>query len=214
VPDIDPAEVIEVMEKNAAVHPAIAAFIRTAPKGSVVNWQLKFRDPHEQWTSPGGRVVQLGDAAHAFLPTSGNGATQAIEDGVTLATCLQLAGKAQAANATKAYNKLRYQRVSCGQKMGFVNQQLKQHTDWDAIAKNPALVRSRYPKWVWSHDPEAYAYEKFAEALHHVLSDGEVPLNNTNYPKGHKFRKWTMQEVQEQIQAGQSLEELQDGDWA
>jgi hypothetical protein len=98
--------------------------------------------------------------------------------------------------------------------MGFVNQQLKQHTDWDAIAKNPALVRSRYPKWVWSHDPEAYAYEKFAEALHHVLSDGEVPLNNTNYPKGHKFRKWTMQEVQEQIQAGQSLEELQDGDWA
>ncbi|KAF4469575.1 hypothetical protein FALBO_3520 [Fusarium albosuccineum] len=214
VPDVDPAEVVSAMGKNAAVHPAVAAFIRTAPKGSVVNWQLKFRDPHEQWTSPGGRVVQLGDAAHAFLPTSGNGATQAIEDGVTLATCLQLAGKAQAANATKAYNKLRFQRVSCGQKMGFVNQQLKQHTDWEAIDKNPALIRSRYPKWVWSHDPEAYAYEKFAEALHHVLSDGEVPLINTNYPKGHKFRKWTMKEVQEQIAAGQKLEELQDGDWA
>ncbi|KAJ3526300.1 hypothetical protein NM208_g11261 [Fusarium decemcellulare] len=98
--------------------------------------------------------------------------------------------------------------------MGFVNQQLKQHTDWEAIDKNPALIRSRYPKWVWSHDPEAYAYEKFAEALHHVLSDGEVPLINTNYPKGHKFRKWTMKEVQEQIKAGQKLEELQDGDWA
>lgn len=62
VPDIDPAEVVETMKRDAAVHPAIAAFIKTAPKGSVVNWQLKFRDPHEQWTSPGGRVVQLGDA--------------------------------------------------------------------------------------------------------------------------------------------------------
>ncbi|KAF5688103.1 hypothetical protein FCIRC_2077 [Fusarium circinatum] len=199
IPNIDPAEVITEMKKNDAVHPAIAALIRTAPKGSVVNWQLKFRDPHEQWTSPGGHVVQLGDAAHAFLPTSGNGATQAIEDGVTLATCLQLAGKSQAANATKVYNKLRFQRVSCGQKMGFVNQQLKQHTDWDAIMKNPALIRSRYPKWVWSHDPEAYAYEKFAEALTHV---------------GHKYRHWTMKEVQEQIKAGQKLEDLQDGDWS
>ncbi|KAF5249704.1 hypothetical protein FANTH_5012 [Fusarium anthophilum] len=199
IPNIDPAEVITEMEKNDAVHPAIAALIRTAPKGSVVNWQLKFRDPHEQWTSPGGHVVQLGDAAHAFLPTSGNGATQAIEDGVTLATCLQLAGKSQAANATKVYNKLRFQRVSCGQKMGFVNQQLKQHTDWDAIMKNPALIRSRYPKWVWLHDPEAYAYEKFAEALTHV---------------GHKYRHWTMREVQEQIKAGQKLEDLQDGDWS
>ncbi|KAM0248328.1 hypothetical protein ACHAP5_003498 [Fusarium lateritium] len=214
VPDVDPAEVISAMEKNNAVHPAVAAFIKTAPQGSVVNWQLKFRDPHEQWTSPGGRVVQLGDAAHAFLPTSGNGATQAIEDGVTLATCLQLAGKAQAANATRAYNKLRFQRVSCGQKMGFVNQQLKQNTDWDAIAKNPALIRSRYPKWVWSHDPEAYAYEKFCEALNHVISNGEIPLHNTNFPKGHKYRHWTMKEVQEQIKAGQKLEDLQDGDWA
>lgn len=202
------------MEKSVAVHPAVAALIKTTPKGSVVNWQLKLRDSHEQWTSPGGRVVQLGDAAHAFLPTSGNGATQAIEDGITLATCLQLGGKSQAANATKAYNKLRYQRVSCGQKMGFVNQQLKQHTNWDAIDKNPALIRSRYPRWVWSHDAEAYAYEKFCEALHHVLSNGEVELRNTNYPRGHKFRPWTMQEVQEQIKAGQSLEALQDGDWS
>ncbi|KAH8810961.1 hypothetical protein F5884DRAFT_263140 [Xylogone sp. PMI_703] len=214
VPDVDPAEVIDVMEKSVPVHPAVAALIRTTPKGSVVNWQLKLRDSHEQWTSPGGRVVQLGDAAHAFLPTSGNGATQAIEDGITLATCLQLAGKSQAANATKVYNKLRFQRVSCGQKMGFVNQQLKQNTNWAAIEKNPALIRSRYPRWVWSHDAEAYAYEKFCEGLHDVLSNGEVELRNTNFPRGHKFRRWTMQEIQEQIKAGQSLEALQDGDWS
>jgi 2-polyprenyl-6-methoxyphenol hydroxylase-like FAD-dependent oxidoreductase len=202
------------MERSVAVHPAVAALVRTTPKGSVVNRQLKLRNPHQQWTSPGGRVVQLADAAHAFLPTSGNGATQTIEDAITLATCLQLGEKSQAANATKAYSKLRYERVSWGQKMGFVNQQLKQHTDWSVVDRNPALIRSRYPRWVWSHDAEAYANEKFCEALHHVLSDGEVELRNSNYPRGHKFRHWTIQEVQEQIKAGQSLEALQDGDWS
>lgn len=214
MPDVDPEELIKVIDRGGHVHPAVKAMFKTAPKGSIINWQLKFRDPHEQWTSPGGRVVQIGDAAHAFLPTSGNGATQAMEDGMTLATCLQLAGRAQAANATKAFNKLRFQRTSCAQKMAFVNQQLKQHTDWDAVAKNPAIIRSRYPKWVWSHDAEGYAYEKFCEALHDVLSNGEVPLQNTNFPRGHKYRNWSMKEVLDQIKAGQRLEDLQDGDWS
>jgi len=35
-----------------------------------------------------GRIVLIGDAAHAFLPHLGQGAAQAIEDGVVLAECL------------------------------------------------------------------------------------------------------------------------------
>ncbi len=35
-----------------------------------------------------GRVVLIGDAAHAFLPHLGQGAAQAIEDGIVLAECL------------------------------------------------------------------------------------------------------------------------------
>ena len=66
-----------------------------------------WRNPHENWISPMGYVVQLGDAAHTFLPSSGNGATQSMEDGIYLASCLQLAGKAQIPLAAKVYNKLR-----------------------------------------------------------------------------------------------------------
>jgi 2-polyprenyl-6-methoxyphenol hydroxylase-like FAD-dependent oxidoreductase len=53
-----------------------------------------WRDPQPQWTIPHGRVIQLGYAAHTFIPSSGNGATQAIEDAVSLSTCLQLVAKA------------------------------------------------------------------------------------------------------------------------
>ena len=50
-------------------------------------WGLYDRSPLSSWTS--GRLVLLGDAAHAMLPHLGQGANQAIEDGVALAVLLE-----------------------------------------------------------------------------------------------------------------------------
>ncbi|KFZ13040.1 hypothetical protein V501_03925 [Pseudogymnoascus sp. VKM F-4519 (FW-2642)] len=41
-------------------------------------WQLRDLDSLESWTR--GKVILIGDAAHAMLPTQGQGASQAIED--------------------------------------------------------------------------------------------------------------------------------------
>jgi hypothetical protein len=154
----------------------------------------------------------VGDSAHSFIPTSGNGATQALEDAITLATCLQLGGKGSVATSTKAYNLLRYERVSCAQKMSFVNSQLKTETNWDAIWKEPAKVRTRFPKWIFSHDPEAYAYEKYGQAFAHLVSGAE--FSNTNLPPGHKFVPWTVDEVEKAMKEGKRVEDLLDGDWS
>lgn len=67
-----------------------------------------WRDPQDKWVSPRGRVVQIGDAAHSFLPTSGAGGTMAMEDAFSLASCLQLAGKNNVPLALRVHNKLRY----------------------------------------------------------------------------------------------------------
>jgi 2-polyprenyl-6-methoxyphenol hydroxylase-like FAD-dependent oxidoreductase len=64
----------------------------TPPK-TIVNFELYWRDPQPKWASPGGRVVNIGDAAHSFLPASGNGATQSIEDAVSMASCVQFGGR-------------------------------------------------------------------------------------------------------------------------
>ena len=51
----------------------------------------------------------MGDSAHPFLPTSVQGASQAIEDGVTIATVLKLAGSsAEVPTALLAYENIRY----------------------------------------------------------------------------------------------------------
>ena len=69
------------------------------------------RDGDERWTSDTGRIVALGDAAHSFLPTSGNGAVQALEDAISLGECLRIGGKENVGWATKVHNKLRYRIV-------------------------------------------------------------------------------------------------------
>ncbi|KAL6717308.1 hypothetical protein ACLMJK_005223 [Lecanora helva] len=212
-PHVTPDEVVKAMEKEApGWHKAIPALIKTAPEGSIIHWKLMWRDLNPEWTSPGGRIAQVGDSAHTFLPASGNGATQAMEDAITLATCLQLAGKSNAAYATKVFNRLRFERVSCAQKMSFVNSQIKHKTDWDAIARDPKRIRTRFPRWIYQHNPEDYAYQKFGLAFNNVVSG--APFKNTNYPPGHKFKPWTIDEVKQDIKDGKNIEAFLDGDWS
>ena len=81
--------------------------IDTTPGDGIIDWKIMWRDPQEVWTSPLGRVVQVGDAAHTFNPMSGHGATQGMEDGISLATCLELGGKDNVNWATRVNTKLR-----------------------------------------------------------------------------------------------------------
>nr|UYO77196.1 FAD-dependent monooxygenase [Trichoderma balearicum] len=216
-PDVDPEEVLKVLQRVPDWDPAIQGLIRSAPRGSIIHWPLLWRNLRPEWTSKGGRIVQLGDCAHSSVPASAAGATLALEDAVTLATCLQLAstgGTGGAPLGAKVYNLLRYQRVSCVQKMAFVNSQLlnASSTNWEAIKKDPKQVRIRFPSWVFRHDPEKYAYERYGQAFAHLVSGSE--FENTNFPPDHKFVPWTIEEVQQDIREGKRVEDLLDGDWS
>jgi salicylate hydroxylase len=68
-------------------------------------WGLYDRKPLASWTS--GRLVLLGDAAHAMLPHLGQGANQAIEDGVALAVLLEGRDAAEVPDILPRYEKLR-----------------------------------------------------------------------------------------------------------
>lgn len=87
--------------------PTLKQLIKQTPDNTVIDWRLLWRDPVSKWVSDAGRVVQIGDAAHAFLPTSANGGTQACEDAISLAACLSLGGKDNTAMAARVHNTLR-----------------------------------------------------------------------------------------------------------
>jgi len=73
-------------------------------------WALYDREPLPVWTK--GRLTLLGDAAHPMLPHLGQGANQAIEDGIALATILSRAGRKAVPAALMAYENLRRERVA------------------------------------------------------------------------------------------------------
>jgi hypothetical protein len=88
--------------------PFVTELINATPNRTVLDWKLMWRNPQPQWASPNGRVVQIGDAAHPFLPTSASGGTMAMEDAHSLAACLHISGKKYVSLATKVHNHLRY----------------------------------------------------------------------------------------------------------
>ncbi len=72
-------------------------------------WGLYDRRPLASWTT--GRLVLLGDAAHAMLPHLGQGANQAIEDGVALAVLLEARDPDEVPDILQQYEKFRRART-------------------------------------------------------------------------------------------------------
>nr|POF02485.1 fad-dependent monooxygenase mdpd [Quercus suber] len=181
--------------------------IRATPADSIVDWKLMWRDPQPQWTSPGGYVVQVGDAAHTFLPSSGNGGTQAIEDAVSLATCISIAGKDRIPEATRVHNLLRFERVSCLQAFGVTNKDKMSNskTDEKKRGKSPLHLA----RWIWDHEPEAYAVAKYDEAVAQLTTGS--PMKHTNTPPGLVYKPWTIETLLAAQVRGEPT--ILDGQW-
>jgi hypothetical protein len=109
-PPTDPKEALKYVEGWT---PWLIELIKTTPEMGAVDYKILWRDPDPRWASEHCRIVQIGDAAHSFIPTSAAGASMAMEDGYSLASCLQLGGKQNFALAVKVHNKLRYVTKEC-----------------------------------------------------------------------------------------------------
>lgn len=141
--------------------PVVREVIASTPADRLIDHKLVYRNPLPTFISPKARLALIGDAAHPFLPTSIQGASQSIEDGVVLATCLELGGKKDVSVAVRAYEKLRYERVHAAQATGVDSRDRWHGADWEAIRKQPELVHLPRHDWVLSFDAEADAYEKY-----------------------------------------------------
>jgi len=73
--------------------PLIDTICRTADPKTIFTWPFYVTPPLPTWSSESGRVLILGDAAHAMIPTGGLGASLAFEDAECLAHVLQRAAE-------------------------------------------------------------------------------------------------------------------------
>jgi 2-polyprenyl-6-methoxyphenol hydroxylase-like FAD-dependent oxidoreductase len=133
-------------------------------------WGLYDRKPLASWTK--GRLALLGDAAHAMLPHVGQGANQAIEDGVALAVFLEGRDSTQIPDALRRYEIFRRERTGIVQVEARQNglrfdsryENLEQR---DREIANAAIFR----KWLYDYDVEQAAIAYLAVSRTFQLSD-------------------------------------------
>jgi salicylate hydroxylase len=119
-------------------------------------WGLYDREPLPVWTR--GRLTLLGDAAHPMLPHVGQGANQAIEDGVALATVLSAADAATAPRALEVYQRLRRAHTARVQSSARRNGARYDAARNDLEDRDRQLAdQARERAWMWNWDAEADA---------------------------------------------------------
>jgi len=119
-------------------------------------WGLFDREPLATWTC--GRLTLLGDAAHPMLPHVGQGANQAIEDAVALATVLSQADRKSAPRALLIYEQLRRERTAGVQRMSRVSGARYDASSGDLHTRDRQLDAQRQERaWVWDYDADAEA---------------------------------------------------------
>lgn len=155
----------EINTTDAAyVVPASAALVKERYKGwdarlqrifdnaedkDILEWKLCDIEPMNDYTFPEGKMVLLGDACHAMLPTAAQGAGMSIEDGVAVAEILaRIRHKDEIPAAMKSYSELRTPR--CGD---IVRAARGDVVRWH---KKEGGVQT---DWSWSYDIRAAAKE-------------------------------------------------------
>jgi len=147
----DPAA---ITREFAGWDPLVGAII--AQVRMTFRWGLFDREPLTTWTR--GRLTLLGDAAHPMLPHAGQGANQAIEDGLALATLLTRTNRESAPRALGIYEQLRRERTAGIQRMSRFNGALYEAVSGDLSVRDGQLAAMPQARaWVWNYDAEAEA---------------------------------------------------------
>ena len=119
-------------------------------------WGLYDRTPLASWTK--GRIALLGDAAHAMLPHVGQGANQAIEDGVALAVFLEGRDSSDVAEALRRYESFRRERTGIVQAEARRNG-LRYDSRYPSLEQRDREIANAavFRKWLYDYDVERAA---------------------------------------------------------
>jgi hypothetical protein len=88
--------------------------------------------------------------------------------------------------------------------LGWETRHRWQKTDWDAVKRNPELLRFPMPSWLYDANARQYAYDN-AQAVIASIKTG-APFTNTNVPEGHVHQEWTIDAIVALLDSGDSEE--------
>ncbi|KAG5418672.1 hypothetical protein I9W82_004200 [Candida metapsilosis] len=155
----EPGDVEEMRNHYKNFDPVVRQLLNHVK--TVLKWVLADLPKLPGWVSKSGKVVLIGDAAHAMLPYLAQGAAQAIEDGVTLAEELQhCASTDDIPRALQKYQKKRKRRAEEIQAGARKNGDIWHLPDGDEQEERDALMKAKD-----GHSPDKWADKEFQRWL-------------------------------------------------
>ncbi|KAB8256862.1 hypothetical protein BDV32DRAFT_152883 [Aspergillus pseudonomiae] len=119
-------------------------------------WPLVSSTPLSRWTL--GKVVLLGDAAHAMLPYMSQGAAMAVEDGVALARALsRISSGTTLDDALAVFEKVRAKRTRLMQDASLLNGQLWHFPDGPLQQARDEAMKPETQGRPFSHSPNQWS---------------------------------------------------------
>jgi 2-polyprenyl-6-methoxyphenol hydroxylase-like FAD-dependent oxidoreductase len=146
----------EIQRRFSGWHEPIAAVLEAADESAILRNDVHYLEPLPRWSD--GRIVLVGDAAHATTPGVGQGAAQAIEDAVVLAD--RLAGSDDFSASLAEYQAIRRPRADSVLK-------LSRRIDRAAQLANPLGWRLRNALVRWQ--PERAQRRQLEPIVRHEL---------------------------------------------
>ncbi|KAJ6779724.1 hypothetical protein PWT90_02067 [Aphanocladium album] len=135
-----PADVSRLRALFADFNPITRACLAQIERAE--KWQIAVGPKLDAWRSEHGRVVLLGDAAHAMIPHAAQGLSQGIEDGISLARMLRGVGGGEKSvgAVTEAWERMRKPRAELFVQRSMNNATLRSLPDGPAQEARDAQI--------------------------------------------------------------------------
>ncbi|OQE39262.1 hypothetical protein PENCOP_c007G08288 [Penicillium coprophilum] len=162
--------------------------LEATPADRIIDYKLVWRDAIPTWLSNSKKCAVMGDAAHCHLPTSAQGACQAVEDAVTAAICLQKCNGDVAAGL-QVFERIRFNRSHVIHQASILTRNIYHKNDWtpELVREYPdSLIIPFYP-WVTDFDVFANAEENFNQLLQDVRSAKPGTIEELALPAGGDY---------------------------
>ena len=163
-------------------NPVVTRILQMAREAK--QWRLAEVPRLPRWTSPGGKIVLIGDAAHGMLQFLASGAAMATEDAAALTECLGRAEKvADIPELMKAFERIRKWRCEVVQAQARRNGKMIHMPDGEEQENRDMKMRGGAETGVWHADTGPMMDHEFRKFLydHNVVEYSRKVLHEFGY---------------------------------
>ncbi|CAG9938718.1 unnamed protein product [Clonostachys rosea f. rosea IK726] len=168
---------------------------KVTPEDRLIDYKLVWRDPVTTWLSPSKRCAVMGDAVHCHLPTSAQGACQAVEDATAVAMCLQKC-QGDVELGLQVFERIRFNRSHVIHQASISTRNIYHNNDWtpELIEQYPGSLIIPLLPWVTDYNIFEEVDKHYDQLAKDVKSGKKGTIGHLALPAGGSYDSMDMTE--------------------